>query len=126
VDYLQLIQGPKNVDTREQEISHISRSLKALSKELEIPVVAMAQLSRQVEKNPNKRPRLADLRESGAIEQDADLIAFLYREETKEAEESQAVVTEVIIGKNRNGPTDIVKLVFLKKFTRFEDHTGKI
>lgn len=126
VDYLQLIQGPKNVDTREQEISHISRSLKALSKELDIPVVAMAQLSRQVEKNPNKRPRLADLRESGAIEQDADFIAFLYREETKEAQESPAVLTEVIIGKNRNGPTDVVKLVFFKKFTRFEDHTGKL
>jgi len=126
VDYLQLIQGPKNVDTREQEISHISRSLKALSKELNIPVVAMAQLSRQVEKNPNKRPRLADLRESGAIEQDADLIAFLYRDESKETQEQPAVLTEVIIGKNRNGPTDIVKLVFLKKYTRFEDHTGKI
>lgn len=126
VDYLQLIQGPKNVDTREQEISHISRSLKALSKELDIPVVAMAQLSRQMEKEKGRRPRLADLRESGAIEQDADLIAFLYREETKEAQEQPAVLTEVIIGKNRNGPTDTVKLVFLKKFTRFEDHTGKI
>lgn len=126
VDYMQLIQGPKNVDTREQEISHISRSLKALSKELAIPVVAMAQLSRQVERNPNKRPRLADLRESGAIEQDADLIAFLYREESKEAQEQPAVLTEIIIGKNRNGPTDVVKVVFFKKWTRFEDHTGKV
>jgi len=123
VDYLQLVQGPRDVDTREQEISYISRSLKSLSKELNIPVVAMAQLSRQAEMKQNERPKLAHLRESGAIEQDADLILFLYREDFYNPK-SQSKITEVIIGKNRNGPTDVVNLVFLKEYTRFEDSSN--
>lgn len=122
IDYLQLMSGnsgSKNV-SRQQEISDISRSLKALAREVNCPVIALSQLSREVEKRDNKRPILSDLRESGAIEQDADVVMFLYRDEyyTKDASESKGV-TEVIIGKQRNGPTCTVKLKWLGQYTKF-------
>ena len=121
VDYLQLMKGKGRVDTREREISEISRSLKALAKELNIPVVAVSQLNRRVEERENKRPRLADLRESGAIEQDADLIVFIYRDEVYNEDTPDKGIAEVIIGKQRSGPTGVVKLAFLDKYTRFEN-----
>ncbi|CAD7778150.1 Replicative DNA helicase [Candidatus Methanoperedenaceae archaeon GB37] len=123
IDYLQLMKGKDGNERREQEISEISRSLKALAKELNIPVVALSQLNRKVEDRENKRPRLADLRESGAIEQDADLIAFLYRDEVYNQREDNPNrgIAEIIIGKHRNGPVGKVKLAFLEKFTSFEN-----
>ncbi len=121
VDYLQLMRAGGSRDSREQEISEISRSLKALAKELNIPVVALSQLNRQVEQRTNRRPQMADLRESGAIEQDADVIMFLYRDEVYNRTEENTGLAEVNIGKQRNGPTGTVKLVFLEKFTRFEN-----
>lgn len=124
VDYLQLMRGRGKANTREQEISEISRSLKFLAKELNIPVIAISQLNRALEARDDKRPRLSDLRESGAIEQDADLILFIYRDELYqkgEISEDQRGKAEVIIGKNRNGPIGKLDLVFLKEYTRFED-----
>lgn len=121
VDYLQLMQGPPDVNTREQEISEISRSLKALAKELNVPVVALSQLSRRTETHPNKRPLLSDLRESGALEQDADLILFVYRDELYNDKSEDKGRAEVIIGKQRNGPSnETIKLNFQKEYTRFE------
>ncbi len=121
VDYLQLARGLSGVESRQQEISQISQGLKALAKELEIPVIAGSQLSRAVEARENKRPILSDLRESGAIEQDADIVAFIYREEMYKPDKEEAKgIAEVIIGKHRNGPTGTVRLSFLSEFTRFE------
>ena len=129
VDYLQLMRGRGPAEKRYLEVSEISRSLKALAKELELPVIALSQLSREVERRDDKKPKLADLRESGAIEQDADIVLFLFREglydEEKSAEKmgTEGEEAEIIIGKQRNGPTGTVKLTFLKKFTRFESQT---
>ena len=121
VDYLQLMRGRADSDTREQEISDISRSLKALAKELTVPVIALSQLNRRVEERGDKRPQLADLRESGAIEQDADVIIFLYRDEIYNRSENNKGKAEIIIGKQRNGPTDKFELAFLDRYTCFEN-----
>jgi len=121
VDYLQLVSGSGRVENRQQEISSISRSLKGLAKELEVPVLALSQLSRAPEARTDRRPQLSDLRESGALEQDADIVMFIYREsEYKPTEENQGIA-EIIISKQRNGPTGTVKLAFIKEFTRFEN-----
>jgi replicative DNA helicase len=128
VDYLQLMQGKSNSENRTQEISEISRSLKAMAKELDVPVLALSQLNRSLENRTDKRPQLADLRESGAIEQDADVIMFIYRDEVYNRAEDNPNrgLAEVIIGKQRNGPTGMVKMTFLGEYTTFENYTSRM
>jgi replicative DNA helicase len=121
VDYIQLMQVPGIKDNRTNEISEISRSLKALAKELDIPIIALSQLNRGVEQRDNKRPRMADLRESGGIEQDADVVMFIYRDEVYNRDSPDAGTAEIIIAKQRNGPLGTVKTAFLGQFTRFEN-----
>jgi len=124
IDYIQLVHGRKSAESRQIEISEISRSLKALAKDLNVPVIALSQLNRKVEDRPNKRPQLADLRESGAIEQDADVIAFIYRDEVyNPTTDENRNMAEIILAKQRNGPTGYFKLTFQKEYTRFRDYT---
>ncbi|HEX8961939.1 MAG TPA: DnaB-like helicase C-terminal domain-containing protein, partial [Rhodocyclaceae bacterium] len=123
IDYIQLMTSAKETDNRATEISEISRSIKALAKELEVPIIALSQLSRKVEERNDKRPLMSDLRESGAIEQDADIIIMMYREEYYKPDAQDAKgIAEAIITKHRNGPTGPVILTFRGEFTRFENH----
>ncbi len=121
VDYLQLMNGTNASEGRVQEISQISRELKGLARDYECPVIALSQLSRNVEQRPNKRPVNADLRESGAIEQDADVVTFIYRDEIYNEDSADKGIAEIIIGKQRNGPVGTCKLAFMGKYTRFEN-----
>ncbi|MBA2358909.1 MAG: replicative DNA helicase [Actinobacteria bacterium] len=124
VDYLQLMSSDSNYENRVQEVSQISRALKVLARDLDVPIVAMSQLSRAVEQRQDKRPILSDLRESGSIEQDADLVAFIYRDEYYNDESEHQGLAEVNLAKHRNGPTDGVKLSFLKRYAKFADLAG--
>ncbi len=123
IDYLQLMTGRGRFDNRTQELASISRSLKGLAKELDVPVVALSQLSRAPESRSDRRPQLSDLRESGALEQDADLVLFIFREEQYDPSPENENLAEIIIGKQRNGPTGVVKLAFLKQCTKFANLT---
>jgi replicative DNA helicase len=123
VDYIQLVDSEESRDSRQEQIAKISRRLKTLGRELEVPVVALSQLNRAVENREDRRPRMADLRESGAIEQDADIVLLLHRPEYYDPND-QPGIAELIIAKNRNGATGTVKMTFLKNFTRFENFSG--
>ena len=125
IDYLQLMQIADNKENRAVEVSEISRSLKALAKELNVPVIALSQLNRSLEQRPDKRPRMADLRESGSIEQDSDLILFIYRDEVYNDKSEHKGIAEVIIAKQRNGPIGSTQLTFLGEFTKFENHVSE-
>ena len=120
VDYLQLMQGRGRFENRTQELASISRALKNLAKEIDVPVIALSQLSRAPEARSDHRPQLSDLRESGALEQDADVVMFIFREDMYEETPENQNTAEIIVGKQRNGPTGLVKLAFLKQQTRFE------
>lgn len=127
IDYLQLIKGNSTRgDNRQQEISEISRALKGIARELDIPIIALSQLSRATEQRADRRPMLSDLRESGAIEQDADMVMFLYRDDYYNEESEDKGLTEVIIGKQRNGPVGTIKLRFFHEYTKFENFTSRV
>jgi replicative DNA helicase len=122
VDYLQLMRGSNNKENRATEISEISRSLKALAKELHVPVIALSQLNRAVEQRVDKRPVMSDLRESGGLEQDADVILLIYREDQYDQNTTRKGIADIIIAKQRNGPTGDVQLTFLGQYTKFENY----
>jgi replicative DNA helicase len=127
IDYIQLMSGRGRFENRQQEVASISRALKGLAKELNIPVVALSQLSRATEGRADHRPQLSDLRESGSLEQDADVVMFIHRQEMYDREDTKPEdqgIAELIIGKQRNGPTGSVTLTFLKQFTRFENYSA--
>jgi replicative DNA helicase len=124
VDYLQLMQSTEGNENRATEISYITRALKNLAKELDVPLIAVSQLNRSLEQRPNKRPVMSDLRESGSIEQDADVILFIYRDEVYNEDSVEKGTAEIIIGKQRNGPTGTVRLTFLGQYTKFENYVG--
>jgi replicative DNA helicase len=126
IDYLQLMQAPGSAENRTNEISAISRGLKALAKELNVPVIALSQLNRSLEQRTNKRPIMSDLRESGAIEQDADLVVFIYRDEVYNEDSPSKGMAEIIIGKHRNGPTGKINLTFLGEYTKFENFVDDV
>jgi replicative DNA helicase len=125
VDYLQLMMGDASAESRQQEISRISRGLKILARELDVPVLALSQLSRQVEQRAGNKPVLSDLRESGAIEQDADVVLFIYRDEVYNRDSPDKGTAEIIVGKQRNGPIGECKMVFIQNYTRFADLADK-
>jgi replicative DNA helicase len=121
IDYLQLMSSPKRVENRQQEVSEMSRSLKLLAKELEVPVIALSQLNRGPEQRTDKKPQLSDLRESGSIEQDADMVILLHREDVYERESPRAGEADLIVAKHRNGPTTTVTVAFQGHYSRFVD-----
>jgi replicative DNA helicase len=122
IDYLQLMTSGTSAENRVQEVSQISRALKVLARDLDVPIIALSQLSRAVEQRHDKRPILSDLRESGSIEQDADLVMFVYRDEYYNPEETDSAgIAEVILAKHRNGATDGIKLAFQKRYAKFAD-----
>jgi replicative DNA helicase len=124
IDYLQLMSSHRRVESRQQEVSEISRSLKLLAKELDIPVIAVSQLNRDPEKRVDKRPQLSDLRESGSLEQDSDVVMFIHREDLYSEDPSVKGVADVIVAKHRNGPVDKVKMTFLSHLTQFQDYAA--
>ena len=121
IDYMQLMQASSSGENRTTEISEISRSLKSMAKELNVPLIALSQLNRNLEQRPNKRPVMSDLRESGSIEQDADLVIFIYRDEVYNEDSPDKGTAEIIIAKQRNGPIGTARLTFLGQYTRFEN-----
>jgi replicative DNA helicase len=127
IDYIQLMKGRASAERRDLEIAEISRSLKALAKEIAVPVLALSQLNRKLEERGDKRPQLADLRESGALEQDADVVAFIYRDELYNRDENNPNKgkAEIILSKQRNGPTGLATLTFIDKYTRFENYSAR-